>query len=235
MSYSDIFCRKRRVNATYSMSDGFRKNYHPTAFSNKFTDQGDYDVSHQWFKELGYWAFSPGETIIKYGDIGYTFYVIVKGMVDIYVPFTATVNYTILEFTKLLQEYRDMLLEINEDATIPEPNLQYTGYENYKIIKIKDVIAKLDENQNVAPPQPQKLIMISAKSTDRAFKTVRESLDTGRPSNIRRSSFIHTKTYKINYLKKVARLGVGASFGELALLKGKLSICFHILFGCNNR
>lgn len=150
-------------------------------------------------------------------------------MVDIYVPFTANVNFTTLEFTKLLEEYRDMLLEINDDPNIPEPNLQCIGYENYKIIKIKDLVARLDENQNTAPPPPQKLTMTNAKSTDRAFKVVRESLDTGRHPSQRRSSFIPIKTYKIKYLKKVGRLGVGASFGELALLKGKQYFLSSIL------
>jgi acetyltransferase-like isoleucine patch superfamily enzyme len=76
----------------------------------------------------------------------------VKGMVDVYVPFETTVNLTNVEFTKLLNEYRDMLLEINEDSKFPEPNPQYSDHETIKKISIKDIVAKMDGNFNAGIP-----------------------------------------------------------------------------------
>lgn len=119
-------------------------------FFKKLIDQGDYDISHQWFKELGYVWAQPGETIIKYMDIGDTFYIIVKGMVDVFVPSETTVNLTNIEFAKLLSEYNDMLLEINDDSKIPEPNPQYWDNESFNKISIKDLVARMDGNFSAA-------------------------------------------------------------------------------------
>lgn len=93
---------------------------------------------------VGYKQAQPGETIIKYMDIGKTFYVIFKGMVDVFCPAECTAYLGVLEYNKLLEEYRDMVLSIDDSDEIPEPNLQYKEMEAYQNLSIKDVIHRLE-------------------------------------------------------------------------------------------
>ena len=68
---------------------------------------------HLCIKELGYYFSHQGEVIIKYGEIGSTFYVIMKGSVDVYVPSETLVHLNQIEYSKLLNEYKHNILEVN--------------------------------------------------------------------------------------------------------------------------
>ena len=45
--------------------------------------EGNTDIPFQFYKNLGYLSVGPNETVIKYGDIGDTFYIIIKGAVEV--------------------------------------------------------------------------------------------------------------------------------------------------------
>ena len=117
-------------------------------FFKKFIDQGDFIVIHQCFKELGYTYANKGETIIRYGDIGKTFYIIIRGAVDVYVPIETKVTLSYLEFTKLCNEYRDMILVVNGDENFQIPPVPTSALEIYNEIKLDDICMKLDGVNN---------------------------------------------------------------------------------------
>lgn len=66
------------------------------------TEQKDSILAYSIYKQLEFETAKAGQTIIKYGDEGDTFYIILKGAVEIYIPVTIEVNLKMLEYTKLL-------------------------------------------------------------------------------------------------------------------------------------
>jgi len=163
-------------------------------------------------------------------------------MVDVFSPAETTVYLTIIEYNKLLAEYRDMLLKINNDEEIPEPNIQYQNHDAYKNLNIKDIVSKLDGNLGTealikAQEKAKEKILEKEKEMERIKEENKNSSEKNKEGQneekegekktaprkkvSRRQSVINLKMYKIHYLKKVARLAEGASFGELALLTTK--------------
>lgn len=79
----------------------------------KNLSQKDLMSYHLCIKELGYYFARQGEVIVRYGEFGSTFFVIIKGIVDVYVPSMATVQLDQIEYSKLLNEYSHNVLEID--------------------------------------------------------------------------------------------------------------------------
>ena len=92
-------------------------------FFRKLIEEGNFDVSYQCLREFQYRHADAGQSIIKYGDIGSTFYIIVKGSVDVYTPIEVKVNLNVLELAKLINEYSDMVIEVNNSANFSMPYL----------------------------------------------------------------------------------------------------------------
>lgn len=90
-----------------------------------------------------------GESIIKYGDIGDTFYIIVKGAVDVYVPVEAKVELTLLELTRLITDYKEMVLEINGVTGFSAPVVLPTQKEAFDAVKLDKVLHKLIESKAI--------------------------------------------------------------------------------------
>lgn len=90
-----------------------------------------------------------GESIIKYGDIGDTFYIIVKGAVDVYVPVETKVELTLLELTRLITDYKEMVLEINGVTGFSTPVVLPTQKEAFEAIKLDKVLHKLIESKAI--------------------------------------------------------------------------------------
>lgn len=124
------------------------------------------------------------------------------GLVDVYIPTVSTVELTHMEFVKLVNEYSDMLLEINGHRNLYPYNPQYQANDTYNSILIKDIISKIDGNFEA--------LKFQTKITSKSAKVVPPSED----NSLKLS-------YTIKYLKKVARLGEGASFGELSIFTSK--------------
>ena len=71
-------------------------------------------------------------------------------MVDEFVPFETTASFTSLEFTRLLTDFRDMLVEINDNSVIPEPSIRHLDQEAFERIGIKELVSRLDGSDS--PP-----------------------------------------------------------------------------------
>ena len=54
-----------------------------------------------------------GERVWKFGEIGDTFYIILKGEVTVHVPSYTEVHLDDFEMYKLMHEFGDMLIEVN--------------------------------------------------------------------------------------------------------------------------
>ena len=55
-------------------------------FFTKMTKEGSFELTYQWLKEFQYEFAQAGTRIIKYGEVGDKFYIIWKGLVDVYIP-----------------------------------------------------------------------------------------------------------------------------------------------------
>lgn len=144
IKWLSTFFRNPRKTETCLMCVGYKRNCRITTFSNKFIDQGDFIVIHQCFKELGYYYAQTGETIINYGDIGETFFIIIRGAVDVYVPYETNVSISYLEFIKLIHEYKDMILEVGGDKKFIVPPIPNSAIDLYNKIKLDQILMKLD-------------------------------------------------------------------------------------------
>ncbi|CAI2381911.1 unnamed protein product [Moneuplotes crassus] len=168
---------------------------------------------------VGYKQAQPGDTIIKYMDIGKTFYVIFKGMVDVFCPAECTAYLGVLEYNKLLEDYRDMVLSIDGSDEIPEPNQQYKEMEAYQKLSIKDIVHILE---GTAPLKLRKEKDERRPSIFERRNSQQEDEENSKMFlKLEQGAYKSVKEYRIRYLKKVARVGEGASFVELALLTTK--------------
>lgn len=52
-------------------------------FIKKYMEEGNLTLPKALYRELGYYKAEQGQTVIKYGDIGDTFYILLKGAVDV--------------------------------------------------------------------------------------------------------------------------------------------------------
>ena len=147
-------------------------------FFKKLIEQENIEIYLRCLKLLGYKWAQPGDTIIQYNDIGDTFYVIIKGIVDVFCPCDTSVYLTIIEYNKLLSEYQDMLLTVNGENDIPEPNHQYQLHDAYHQISIKDIVNKLDGNITAVPEDQNK---------DESKKEINEELKDSSSENMKNS------------------------------------------------
>lgn len=85
--------------------------------------EGSIDIAYHCLKEFRFKNAQHGEPIIRYGEMGNTFYIIVKGAVDVYIPFEVRVSLTNSELARLIQENRSMILEVNRQVNFSTPHL----------------------------------------------------------------------------------------------------------------
>lgn len=67
-------------------------------FFQKLIEKGNGEVVDQLSKEMNLEVFEKDTNIINWGEIGHTFYVIVKGDVDVYIPMVKKEKMTYKEF-----------------------------------------------------------------------------------------------------------------------------------------
>lgn len=114
-----------------------------------------------------------------------------------------------------------MLLSINDEEEIPEANFQYKTHKEYKKIRIKDILNRMEGNE-IEPVEEEKSQESEHESDngegegdpEKKEKEKKEKKEEKKPN-------MTLRMYKIRYLKKVTRLAEGSSFGELALLTTK--------------
>ena len=133
--------------------------------------------------------------IIRFGDIGYTFYVVVKGSVGIYIPTQNKFSFTYKEYLEFLLQNKRFINSVNGETDIQLPDfIEMTKMQDGKID-----LSHLDELLQVGP---------------RKSKFSRDSV-------MRQMSNKNKNDYEIHYFNKVNVLGDGFEFGGDALVGGK--------------
>ena len=106
-------------------------------------------MPNRWYKELQYLKVeSSDETIWKFGTIGDTFYIILNGETSVFIPNQTIVNLNILEYYKLINDYKDMVLEVNGNDNIELPKISKRLIELSNSIDLDKVIEKLGQSNN---------------------------------------------------------------------------------------
>ncbi|CAI2376816.1 unnamed protein product [Moneuplotes crassus] len=164
-------------------------------FIKKYIDEGNLEIPRQLYQNLSYYYANPNETVIKYGEVGDSFFILMKGEVEVFIPVTVTTRLSDLEFIKLLNEKRDLILEINDEKEFDIPNIPKLSNNAYQRITLATVFQIMEDYNSV-------------------FSSGKNISGIEQPSPKRASQ----PSYKIKYLKKVTTLKNGSSFGELALI-----------------
>ena len=161
-----------------------------------YVSEGNYDVIDQWSKEMNLEVAEKDKMIIKFGEFGYTFYVVVTGSVGIYIPTKETFSFTYKEYIEFLIPRIRFIASVNGDT-------------NVKLPEFTQIVEKNDEGK-INLDHLDDLLSISARNP----KYSRDS--------IMRQMFSKNKNdYEISYFVKVAVLGDGFEFGGDALVNGK--------------
>lgn len=63
-----------------------------------------------------------GKHIITLGDVGMTFYVVLQGIADVYVPFTDSFNFTQKEYLEFVLPKREFIKTVNNDSDLKLPD-----------------------------------------------------------------------------------------------------------------
>ena len=92
-------------------------------FFNKLIEEGNFDLSYNCLKEFRFKHADAGQSIIRYGELGQTFYIIIKGAVDVYIPNEVKVGLSVLELGRLIKDHRDMIIDINGQVNFSMPYL----------------------------------------------------------------------------------------------------------------
>ena len=79
--------------------------------------------------------FKPGDTIILYGDIGDKFYIVLEGLVEIYIPEYSEKEMTPFEFLQILDKIKRIDQDLLKYERLKLKNNQYL-FESYDIKKI---------------------------------------------------------------------------------------------------
>ena len=109
------------------------------------TKEGSFELTYQCLREFQY-EFAPvNSRIIKYGEIGDKFYIIWKGWVDVYIPSEKKVNFTSLELNRLIEGYREFIIEINGNTHFSTSSIHPHQRTQYSKITLEAVLDKLFE------------------------------------------------------------------------------------------
>ena len=174
--------------------------YQGISLINKFfaayVKDGNQDVIDQCSKEMGIEIAEKDKIIIKFGEIGYTFYVVVTGSVGVYVPTKETFSFTLKEYLEFVLPKKRFIAEVNgvSDLGLPEfvELLRINGDGKIDYERLEDLLSVGVWNENYS-----------------------------RDSIMRQMHNKNKETYEISYFTKVAVLGDGFEFGSDALVNGK--------------
>ena len=166
-----------------------------------------------------------GETVWKFGTIGDTFYVILKGEVGIFVPNITEIHLNDFEYIKLINEYGDMILSINGDDKFEIPACPEKVVEKASLIELDDIIYKMDDPEQDAMNSTKSANKNPTMSEYEAFTDLKnwanfENLSE-QETDLLRTLLNTYKSYTFKYLKQISVLKAGTSFGELSLMSSK--------------
>lgn len=63
-------------------------------FFAEYVKEGNFDIIDQCSRELNLEVAEKDKTIITFGEFGYIFYIVITGLVNVYVPIEQTLNFT---------------------------------------------------------------------------------------------------------------------------------------------
>ncbi|CAI2370917.1 unnamed protein product [Moneuplotes crassus] len=197
-------------------------------FFQKLRLNGDHDAVINCYKKLTYSRVDQRDKeVVKFGTHGSYFYIILKGIVSVYVPNSCNVQLNIIEYYKLLSEYSDMILSIDGEETWNLPVISNHLKENAESMSLGRIVAKLDRNEKLLVENPdlsQTPLNKSLKNKSKAYNFQNLAIMNNMNSKIK--STVEGKTlkienYNIKYLKKACELKEGDSFGDLSLIYNK--------------
>ena len=161
----------------------------------------------------------------KYGTIGDTFYIILKGEVGIYVPNITTIHLNDFEYFKLLNEYSDMILSVNKVNKFVLPNCPQNIAEKASLIELDDIIYKMDDPEQDPINSSKSAGKNITMSEYEAFLNLKNLANFENLSNqetdLLRTMLGSYKIYTFKYFKQVSVLRAGTSFGELLSMSSK--------------
>ncbi|CAI2383669.1 unnamed protein product [Moneuplotes crassus] len=179
---------------------------------NKFFKEQEKENGEAWsemiLKAIKYQKINKGKYVMRFGDFGTTYYIIVKGKVEIRVPNVVNMEFTFKELMIYIHKNHEFIIKNEKSNKLLEIIYVYFP-ECFKKSKKYAFIPSVAENILYGDFDKKAL-----QKHNGVFPSFKEKDDEGKWVEI-------SKPFTFNFLNPITTASNGAAFGELALLNDK--------------